>query len=162
MKVRRFIDGDEIALLNVFLSSVRTIAAHDYTSEQIDAWAPVNINQRKWFSHVRELRPFVVEINGEIAGYADLQSNGYIDHFFVSGTMSRQGVGTLLMNRIYEEAAMLGIKVLMSDVSKTAERFFLHHGFNVVERRFPFRSGVMLENALMQKSFNEYNVGMND
>ncbi|RNT20244.1 GNAT family N-acetyltransferase [Klebsiella aerogenes] len=136
MNVRRFIDGDEIALFQVFLSSVRNIASHDYTAEQIEAWAPSNINQRKWFNRIRELKPFVAEVDGEIAGYADVQSNGYIDNFFVSGTMSRQGVGTLLMNRIYEEATILGIEVLTSDVSKTAELFFLRHGFNVVERRF--------------------------
>ncbi|MDN0122024.1 GNAT family N-acetyltransferase [Yersinia aleksiciae] len=29
---------------------------------------------------------------------------GYIDHFFVSKAYARQGVGTLLMNRIHEEA----------------------------------------------------------
>jgi mRNA-degrading endonuclease RelE of RelBE toxin-antitoxin system len=28
---------------------------------------------------------FVAELNGELVGYADVQGNGYIDHFFVSG-----------------------------------------------------------------------------
>lgn len=155
MEIRRFIDGDEIALLHVFLSSVRNSASRDYTSEQIEAWAPTNIDQQKWFSHIRELRPFVVEVDGEIVGYADVQSNGYIDNFFVSGTWSKQGVGTLLMNRIHEEARILGIGELTSDVSKTAESFFLRHGFDVVERRFPVRYGVTLQNALMQKDLQK-------
>ncbi len=34
MDVRRFMDSDEIALLPVFLSSVRNIASRDYTPEQ--------------------------------------------------------------------------------------------------------------------------------
>ncbi|MNN21996.1 putative acyltransferase [compost metagenome] len=100
---------------------------------------------------MKELCPFVVEVAGEIAGYADVQPNGYIDHFFVSGTYPRQGVGTLLMNCIHEEARQLGISELTSNVSKAAEEFFLRHGFHVVEWGFPVRRGVTLQNALMRK-----------
>ncbi|MBW7002743.1 GNAT family N-acetyltransferase, partial [Salmonella enterica subsp. enterica serovar Weltevreden] len=94
------------------------------TREQIDAWAPADIDLERWANHIKELQPFVVELDGEIAGYADVQPNGYIDHFFVSGTYSRQGVGTLLMNCIHEEARQRGISELTSNVSKAAEVFF--------------------------------------
>lgn len=151
MIIRRFNNGDEIALFSIFLSSVHTIASHYYTHEQIEAWAPADIDPKQWAIHMRELRPFIVEVDGEIAGYADVQPNGYIDHFFVSGTYPRQGVGTLLMNTIHEEARQLGIGELTSNVSKAAEAFFLRHGFHVVERGFPVRRGVVLQNALMRK-----------
>ncbi len=55
------------------------------------------------------------------------------------------------MARIHEEAISLGLTELTSDVSKTAEPFFALHGFDVVERRFPIRAGVTLQNALMRK-----------
>ncbi|EML2228119.1 GNAT family N-acetyltransferase [Citrobacter amalonaticus] len=152
MEIRRFSNGDEIALFRVFLSSVHTIASRYYTHEQIKAWAPPDIDPEQWASHMRELRPFVVEVNGEIAGYADVQPNGYIDHFYVSGTCPGQGVGTLLMNNIHEEARQSGISVLTSNVSKSAEQFFLRHGFHLVERGFPVRRGVILQNALMRKN----------
>ncbi|MDI6978527.1 GNAT family N-acetyltransferase [Serratia sp. Se-RSBMAAmG] len=152
MEIRRFKNGDEIALLHVFLSSIRDIASHDYTPEQIEAWAPDDIDQERWRSHIRTLRPFIVEVDGKIAGYADIQSNGYIDHFFVSGNYPRQGVGSLLMNCIHEEAKLLGLSALTSNVSKTAEHFFLKHGFRVVKRGFPVRRGVTLQNALMHKN----------
>ncbi|WP_431604100.1 GNAT family N-acetyltransferase [Aeromonas bestiarum] len=63
----------------------------------------------------------------------------------------KQGVGRMLMNRIHEEARLLGIDVLTSHVSKAAESFFLRFGFRVVERGFPIRRGVTLQNALMRK-----------
>lgn len=56
------------------------------------------------------------------------------------------------MQRIHEEAAALGLTELRSDVSKTAEPFFRLHGFEVVERRFPVRRGVVLQNAMMRKT----------
>jgi putative acetyltransferase len=46
------------------------------------------------------------------------------------------------MHRIHKEARMLGIVELSSDVSVTAESFFLHQGFHVIELRFPVRYGV--------------------
>lgn len=156
MKIRRFRNGDELALFHVFLSSIHDIASRDYTPEQIEAWASKDIDPQKWSDCIRSLQPFVVEIDGKIAGYADVQSNGYIDHFFVSGAYSKQGVGTLLMNRIHEEARLLGLNELTSNVSKTAEPFFLRHGFYVVKRGFPVRRGVTLENALMRKDLTKY------
>lgn len=151
MEIRRFQQGDEISLFHVFLSSVRTIAARDYTPEQIEAWASEDIDKDQWADHVRRLQPFVVVADTQIVGYADVQPNGYMNHFFVSGTHSKQGIGTLLMNRIHEEAQRLGIGALTSNVSKTAEAFYLRHGFHVVDRCLPIRRGVVLQNALMRK-----------
>lgn len=151
MQVRRLTNGEEIACLGVYFSSIRDIASRDYTPVQIAAWAPEDMDPKKWASHLRQLRPFVVVIGGEIAGYADVQPNGYIDHFFVSGHYPKQGIGTLLMKTIHDEARRLDLKELTSNVSKTAEGFFLRHGFEVVERGFPVRRGVTLQNALMRK-----------
>lgn len=151
MEIRRFRVGDEIALFRVFYSAIHEVASRDYTRDQIEAWAPADLDQALWAEHLQNLHPFVAEVDGEIVGYADIQPNGYIDHFFVSGTHPRQGIGTLLINRIHEEAKLLGIEELTSDVSKTAESFFELHGFHVVQRGFPIRRGVKLQNALMQK-----------
>ncbi|HDC4549298.1 TPA: GNAT family N-acetyltransferase [Enterobacter kobei] len=156
MKIRRFCNGDEIALLRVFLSSVHTIASRYYTHEQIEAWAPPDINREQWANHMTELRPFVAEVNGEIVGYADIQPNGYIDHFYVSGTCSGQGIGTLLMNYVHKESILLGVDQLTSNVSKAAEKFFEWQGFYVVERCFPVCRGVILQNALMRKNLTKY------
>lgn len=151
METRRFKSGDEVVLFDVFLSSIRDIASHDYTPQQIKAWASEDIELNKWAQLIRSLRPFIVEVDGNIAGYADVQSNGYIDHFYVSGNYPKQGVGTLLMSCIHEEAKNLRLHELTANVSKTAEHFFLRHGFHVVKRGFPVRRGVTLQNALMRK-----------
>lgn len=151
MNIRRFNIGDEAALFKVFLSAVHEVASADYTAEQIQAWAPVDISPTLWADHMRTLRPFVADIDGDIAGYADVQPNGYIDHFFVSGSHARRGVGTRLMMRLHEEARLLGIGELTADVSKSAEPFFALHGFHVEELRYPVRRGVMIPNALMRK-----------
>lgn len=151
MKIRRFKPGDEMALLRVFQSAIRETAAHDYTAEQRAAWAQPDMNPERWARQISALKPFVTEINGEIAGYADLQPHGLIDHFYVAAHYASHGVGTRLMQHIETEARRLGMSELTSEVSITAEPFFARFGFQMEERRLPVRRGVTLQNALMRK-----------
>lgn len=152
MRIRPFQPGDEPALYRVHREAIHRVASRDYTPEQIQAWAPDRHDPGPWGIKMRRLRPFVAEADGVIAGYADLQPSGYIDHFFVCADFPRQGVGRLLMERIHEEAARQGLAELTADVSKTAQLFFARFGFEIVELRFPVRSGVTIPNALMRKT----------
>jgi putative acetyltransferase len=102
--IRRYTEGEESALFDVYYSAVHRVASRDYTPEQIQAWAPADLDPRIWMTTIREINPFVAELDGEVIGYADLQPNGYIDHFFVSGHYPRQGVGSQLMTHLLGEA----------------------------------------------------------
>src|SRR3546814_19372053 len=121
MKIRRWIVVDEATLFRLFCSAIRTVSGKDYTTEQSEAWAPEDFSQDPGVSRIREIQPFVVEIGNEIGGYADVQQDGYIDHFFESGAHGGQGIGKMLMARIQKEAITLGLAELTSNVSKTAE-----------------------------------------
>lgn len=66
MQIRRFRMGDEPALFGVFFSAIHEIASRDYTQEQINAWAPADLDRALWGQHVRGLNPFVVELHDEI------------------------------------------------------------------------------------------------
>ena len=154
MLIRPFAVGDEAALYAVFFSAIHDVASRDYTAAQVDAWAPplATGNDERWTRRVQGIRPFVVEIDGRIVAYADVQSNGYIDHFFVSGAVARRGVGTALMNRLHEAARAQQIVELTSHVSITAQPFFSRFGFVLAEQRTVVIDGVSLSNALMAKT----------
>lgn len=151
MEIREFKPGDEAALFRVYYTAIHKIASRDYSHEQIAAWAPADFDMDHWGNRMRQLCPFVAELGHEIVGYADVQPDGYIDHFFVAGAYPRQGIGTQLMLRIHQKAKCSGLTELRANVSKTAEGFFALHGFHVAERRFPVCRGVPLQNALMRK-----------
>jgi putative acetyltransferase len=151
MQIRPFRTGDEPALLAVFRSAIHGIASRNYTPEQINAWAPQNIDQSLWTNRMQGIQPFVVEAEGQILAYADVQTSGYIDHFFVSAEHARQGIGSLLMDHLHKVAQERGIPSLTSDVSLAAQPFFEKFGFVIVEQRSPVLRGVVVPNALMQK-----------
>jgi putative acetyltransferase len=147
--IRRCAAGEEPALFDVYFTAIHLVASHDYTPEQIQAWAPRDLDVDLWKRKMREINPFVADLNGELVGYADVQPNGYIDHFFVSGKHPRRGIGSLLMKRLLAEAASLSIPLLTSHVSRTAQPFFQTFGFVITVQRYPEVRGVIVPNALM-------------
>ena len=155
MNIRDFRIGDEMALHAVFFSAVRQTASRDYSREQIEAWAPEVFDRDVWTQRMRRIRPFVVEESGEIVAYADVQPDGYIDHFFVSGSRARQGIGSMLMQRIHEAARAQAIGELTSNVSRTAQPLFERFGFVVAEYRSPVTRGVVIPNAFMKKTLSD-------
>lgn len=148
--IRRYRFGEEPALFEVFYSAIHLVARRDYSTEQIRAWAPRDLDQKLWATRIRGINPFVAELAGELVGYADLQANGYMDHFFVSGHHGRRGIGTALMNHLLREARPASLTELTSDVSRTAQPFFESFGFTAVEERQPELRGVVIPNALMR------------
>lgn len=151
LHVRRFHSGEECNLFEVYYSAIHLVASRDYDAAQINAWAPRDLDKDLWSRKMHTIKPFVVELDGEAVGYADVQNSGYIDHFFVSGHHPRLGIGAALMDAIHEEATRLGLPELTSDVSRTAQPFFQKFGFSIVEERFPERRGVIIPNTLMRK-----------
>ena len=150
--IRRYVPGEEAKLFEVYFSAIHLIASKDYTAEQVEAWAPRTLDAALWNARIREINPFVAVLYGEIVGYADVQPDGYIDHFFVSGDHPRRGIGSLLMRHILKEAGLLGVPALTSDVSQTAQPFFQRFGFTIVEPRYPKLRGVTIPNALMSRN----------
>lgn len=151
LRIRRFQPGDEPLLRDVFYRSVHGLAQTHYSSEQLQAWAPREHDSRVWGERMRRNRPFVAERLGEIVGFADVQADGYIDQFFVVPEVAGQGVAGALMRQIEREARQLDLARLTSHVSLTAQPFFQHFGFVILEARTVTIGGVCLRNARMEK-----------
>ena len=141
-------------LRRVFASSVHMLAARDYRPEQLAAWAPHDHDAAQWadrMQRIQRIQPFVAELDGTVAGFADVQSSGYIELFFVSGDHAGRGVATALMAHLEASAQAQGLAALHANVSLRAERFFLASGFVIEVRQEVERAGVMLRNARMRK-----------
>jgi putative acetyltransferase len=121
--------NDEMAadLWQVYFTSIRMICTKNYSKEQIQAWAPESFDLKLFKDKMEHIKPFVALFNGSIVGYADLQPDGLIDHFFVHGNHQGKGAGTALMKKILDVG---GSKPrLYSYVSHTAKSFYLRHSF---------------------------------
>ena len=151
MEIRDFRESDAPALRAVFASAIHGTAAAYYTREQCDAWCPADYDVAGWARRIAAIAPFVAEEDGWILGYADVQGDGYIDHFFVAAEAGRRGVGSALMRRIHEAAAARGLASLHAQVSLAAQPFFTRWGFGIERVQEVETRGVTMTNARMRK-----------
>lgn len=152
MKIRKFKQGEEKELYELFYKTIHTVNIQDYSEDQVAAWAPNNIDMEFVMLKFRDIDPFVAVEDGRIIGYADIQSDGHIDHFYCHHQFQGQGVGRRLFSALEEEAAEKGIPRMYSNVSITAKPFFEAMGFFVEEDQLVKVGDQNLKNYRMVRS----------
>ncbi|CAO1649002.1 N-acetyltransferase domain-containing protein [Salinibacterium sp. NYA9b] len=153
--VRPYRPADAVPTLAVFLSAITVTASADYSPEQIAAWARANEREvPAWNQSMRARNSFVAVVDGEIAGFSDVSSDGDIDMMFVSPQHLRQGVASALLTFIEVVARERACPLLSANVSVTARPFFEKRGFQVEAEQHPVMNGVPLMNFRMTKSLN--------
>lgn len=150
MIIKRYVEGEELKLWKVFYSSVHVNAKNYYNDKQLDAWAPRKIDYNSWCDKIKQINPYAIYDSNKIIGYADLQDNGYIDHFFIRGGYSKKGYGTSLIKHIIQLARNKNIPFLESYVSLSAQSFFNKFGFSEIEKNIVDIRGEKLKNSLMR------------
>ena len=138
-------------LWQVYFSAVHRVCCKDYTPAQINAWAPPDFDLDIYRTKLQAIRPVIARKGDQVCGYADLQTSGLIDHFFVHADFQRQGVGRALMMHLRKQRAA-GMQV-HSHVSITARGFFEAQGFTVSTEQHVTVRGVTMQNYLMTSLF---------
>jgi N-acetylglutamate synthase-like GNAT family acetyltransferase len=110
---------------------MRKTIGRDYTSKQVERWAPDHM-PAEWTEGISQKNPFVAEHEGMIVGFAELEPNGHIDRFYCHSDWQRKGDGKQLYQAIEEEACRMKIDLIFAEVSVTAREFFLSRGFEIV------------------------------
>jgi len=150
VRIRRFVDDDAPATLEIFSRAVHETASRDYDPDQLEAWAPDDLDPIEWAQRRAAASTWIAEVDGEVVGFTDVDAEGYIDMLFVHPEHSGRGIGTALVEHV------LGIAATTSDVatvnaSVTARPLFERHGFVVVREQHVARRGVLLTNFQMRR-----------
>ncbi|BCE03023.1 GNAT family N-acetyltransferase [Marinicellulosiphila megalodicopiae] len=148
IKIINYQTGFEAQLREVFYTAIHQSGVQFYNQEQINAWAPAKFDLSSWSNRISKIKPFIATIDDHVVGYADVQSDGYIDHFFVHGDYQSQGVGSALMEVIFKNKRPR----YYSHVSLSAKDFFIKQGFNVAQTQQASIGQQKLTNFLMKTS----------
>ncbi|WP_299003775.1 GNAT family N-acetyltransferase [uncultured Shewanella sp.] len=149
--IRQYCTADAMSTWKLFYHTIHHVNSMDYSLKQVTAWAPDEFDLSVWQQKMDRIAPFIAEIQGVIVGYADLQEDGYIDHFFCHHEYQGMGVGKALMQHIFMQGQLAGIMRFYSDVSLTAKMFFHHFGFQVDKQQEVLIRGETLTNFKMVK-----------
>lgn len=143
--------GEAAALVRLFYGTVHSVCLGDYTQEQVDAWADGKADPAVWEQAFLQRQTLVARVDGEIAGFADLDGD-YLDRLYVHRDYQRRGVAAALAQALEQRAAEKGFERITAHVSITARPFFEKRGWKVVREQQVERSGVFLTNFVMEKA----------
>lgn len=82
MEIRKFRDSDMLQIISLFYETVHSVNKQDYSSDQLDAWAPREeeaLKLKTWKSSFRQNITYVAEINGVVVGFSDMTAEGCLD-----------------------------------------------------------------------------------
>jgi putative acetyltransferase len=138
VSVREMRAEDARAFLEVHHMAVRGLAAADYPSEVIEAWAPLPITDE----HVDFVRSnaegeyrVVAESDGRIVGIGCLVARkNELRACYVAPSACRHGVGRAILWALERAARDQGATALEADSSLTAEPFYRINGYEVCGR----------------------------
>ncbi|QEF99160.1 putative N-acetyltransferase YafP [Stieleria maiorica] len=153
ISLRELARTDTDACLQLFHETVHRINVRDYSSEQIDAWAPSLINGDQWADRFDDRFAYVAVEGSQIVGFTDMTRQGHLDRLFVSADHQRLGIARRLVERLFQDATDNEIYRMTTESSITAKPFFLSVGFEVAREQTVQCRGVQMTNYLMQRAF---------
>lgn len=151
---RNYVKADASCLAAIYFNTIHLINIKDYTGEQVNAWAPKSsLELDGWIKKWERVCPIVAVLTNEdiIVGFAEFESNGHIDCFYVHHEHQGRGVGNAMMKEIEHRAKLLQLSKIYAEVSITAKPFFLAKQFKVIKEQTVITRGVSLANYIMEK-----------
>ena len=147
--IEPYYQGAEKELFEIFTTAITEICSKDYSPEQIRAWISGEYNHEQWGKKLENIQPYIATLGNKVVGYADIQSDGYIDHFFVHGSYQSKGIGSALMKTLLSSNPQVGRAY--AHVSITARPFFEKKGFRLVKENIVTKQAVSLHNYTMER-----------
>jgi putative acetyltransferase len=152
LEIRLFQKEDSIQIAQLFHQTVREVNSKDYSTVQVEAWAPEQLNFRNWEQICSSRFTYVAVDRGMILGFAELEPDGHIDCCYCHKNHQRQGIGKSLYRSIEAKAIALNLQLLFVEASITAKPFFQALGFELIKQQEVICRGQVFINFVMEKS----------
>lgn len=139
-------------MLRLFYNTVHTVNAKDYNREQLENWAPAEIDKQKWEERLSNNVCLVSICNEKIVGFGELSEEGGIDTMYVHKNYQGKKIASRLLEELTDYAHEHCFKTLTTEASITARPFFERHGFKVVKTQTNQYDNMVFVNYKMKKS----------
>ena len=152
INIRKYVTKDCKEIVELFKNTVHTINARDYNKEQLNSWAPEEINYMAWDKSLLEHYSIVAEKSGIIVGFGDIDSLGYFDRLYVHKDYQGKGIAAKIAGELETHALENGVQKIITHASITAKPFFEKRGYKVIKEQTVECRGQILTNFVMEKN----------
>ena len=133
--IRRYNEGDHVAIAEIFPRAIHDIASEHYTKEQCLAWSEEEPNPESWRQRCAKKKPFVFVQENHVVGFLELEEDGHIDCMYVHPEAKRKGIASALIEHAVRTALQKGKKRIFVEASICAKPVFERKGFRVIKEK---------------------------
>ena len=148
--VRRYQPKDLESILQLFYDTVHQINQKDYFPRY--SLVSSTYDKERWEALLQKNYVVIVEINQEIVGFGDLNSECYLEHLFVHKDFQRQKIASTIVEIIEQRAIRLDMETIYTESSITARPFFERMGYEVLVEQNKLHNGQRFINYVMKKN----------
>ena len=152
INIREYLTKDCKEIVELFKNTVHAINAKDYNKEQLNSWAPEEIDYMAWDKSLLEHYSIVAEKSGIIVGFGDIDNFGYLDRLYVHKDYQGKGIATKIADELEIHVLENGVQKIITHASITAKLFFEKRGYKVVKEQAVECRGEILTNFVMEKN----------
>ena len=102
MILRPYAKEDLPQILALFRETVHAVNAADYTPRQLEAWAPSELDVKKWEASLAAHYALLAWEKEKLLGFGDIDESGYLDRLYVAADSLRRGIGRALSEALEE------------------------------------------------------------
>ena len=149
--LRNVTAADLEGITSLFRETILSVNTRDYNADQVNAWSEGADNKERWLKKIREQYFICCENRNKIAWFASIEKNGYLDFLYIHKRFQGMGLASLLVTDLETYAFKNNIRLINSDVSITAKKFFRQRGYKIMQEQKVEINGVDLTNFRMEK-----------
>lgn len=149
--LRKGSTADLPQLQQLFYDTVQQVNCTDYDAEQIQVWSSYAWKDDLWIERMSTQHFVLAVVDGAIAGFTSLETDGHIDLFFIHVEYQGRGIGSRLLTHLETLVQKEHGSKLYAEVSITARPFFEYQGFQVIEEETVTLQGVSFQRYRMEK-----------
>ena len=151
MRLRKYQASDYREAYELFYNTVHSVNLRDYSQQQVDAWAPQDIDIESWGAPRLQHYAIVAEEDGILIGFGDIDDTGYLDMLYVHKDYQGMGVATMMLDDLEKHARDNSVAAVTTHASITLKPALEKRGYAVVKEQTVERNGQMLANFCMVK-----------
>ena len=134
MHLRQINTKDKVKVKSIYFDSINSIDGSIYSPEQKFAWSSQAWENPEFDKAIENGEGWVAEKNYDLKGFAIRYPKDKLSLLYCRNNSKRIGIGTLLINKIEEEAKKENLTYLKTEASLISYKLLLKHNWEIIRK----------------------------
>jgi len=151
MNLRQISIKDQLELKKVYFDSIQSLDEKIYSQEQKRAWSSQAWDNPNFDKSITKGKGWVLSEKGIIIAFATRYPNNRISLFYCKGKFQRKGYGSMLLQKLEDEAKKEGLDSLATEASLISYKLFLKNEWEIIRKEKVIINNIFFERYKMIK-----------